>query len=296
MNGNVPPGYRTSGGEGARARLLAMIPATERTWELAGVSTAVLDGGSGPPVVILHGGGQFAATWTRVISQLVTGHRVIVPDLPGHGASEVQEGVLDAERVLAWVGELIQATGSSPPVLLGHTIGGAIAARFATDHGDRISSLVLVDTFGLSAFRPARRLALAMVGFLVRPTEQTRDRFLGQRMLDLGRVHNDMGETWEFIAAYALECARTPSVRAAGRALMKAFGVSAIPEEDLKRIAVPTTLIWGRHDLQVPPRIAEDARTRYGWPLQVIAECGADPNIERPGAFLDALADALSSH
>ncbi|MDP8931491.1 MAG: alpha/beta fold hydrolase [Actinomycetota bacterium] len=287
----APPGC-----DGVRARLLAMIPATERTWELAGVSTAVLDGGSGTPVVILHGGGQFAATWTRVISQLVAGHRVIVPDLPGHGASEVQEGGLDADRVLAWVGELLEATGPSPPVLLGHSLGGAIAARFATDHGDRISSLVLVDTFGLSAFRPARRLALAMVGYLARPTEHTRDRFLGQRMLDLGRVHNDMGEAWEFIAGYALECARTPSVRAAGRNLMKAFGVSAIPEEDLKRIGVATTLIWGCHDVQVPPQIAEDARARYGWPLQVIAECGADPNIEQPGAFLDALAAGLSSH
>lgn len=298
MNSNpreAPPRYQASDGDGVRAQLLAMTPATERTWELAGVSTAVLDGGSGTPVVILHGGGQFAGTWTRVISQLVTGHRVVVPDLPGHGASEVQEGVLDADRVLAWVGELLEATGPSPPVLLGHSLGGAIAARFATDHGDRISSLVLVDTFGLSAFRPARRLALAMVGFLVRPTEHTRDRFLGQRMLDLGRVHNDMGEAWELIADYALECARTPSGRAAGRHLMKAFGASAIPEEDLQRIAVPTTLIWGGHDLQTPPQIAEDARARYGWPLQVIAECGADPNIEQPEALVAALADALDN-
>lgn len=296
MNSNpreAPPGYQASGGDATRARLLAMVPATERTWELAGVSTAVLDGGSGSPVVILHGGGQFAATWTRVISQLVTDHRVIVPDLPGHGASEVQEGVLDAGRVLAWVGELLEATGPSPPVLLGHTLGGAIAARFATDHGDRISSLVLVDTFGLGAFRPVRRLALAMVGFLVRPTEHTRDRFLDQGMIDLDRVRTDMGEAWELIATYVLESARTPSVRAAGRNLTKAFGGSAIPAEDLQRITVPTTLIWGGHDLQVPPEIAYDARDRYGWPLRVIDDCGADPHIEQPEALMEALSDVL---
>ncbi|MDP8929948.1 MAG: alpha/beta fold hydrolase [Actinomycetota bacterium] len=289
--GEAPPGYQTVGGDAVRPRLLAMIPATERTWELAGVSTAVLAGGSGPPIVILHGGGQFAATWTRVISQLVTGHRVIVPDLPGHGASHVQQGVLDADRVLAWVGELLEATCPSPPVLLGHSLGGAIAARFATDHGARISSLVLVDTFGLSKFRPARPLALAMVGFLVEPTEHTRDRFLGQRMLDLSRARTDMGEAWELIAAYALECARSPSVRAAGRNLMKGFGVSAIPAEDLQRIAVPTTLIWGGDDLQVPPLVAEGARARYGWPLHVIDDCGADPHIEQPEALLEALSD-----
>lgn len=291
----APPGDQAVGGDGVRARLLAMIPATEATWELAGVSTAVLAGGSGPPVVILHGGGQFAATWTRVISQLVTCHRVIVPDLPGHGASNVQEGVLDADRVLTWVGELLEATGPSPPVLVGHSLGGAIAARFATDHGDRISSLVLVDTFGLSKFRPARPLALAMVGFLVEPTEHTRDRFLDQRMLDLGRARTDMGQAWELIAAYALECARTPSVRAAGRNLMKGFGVSAIPAEDLGRIAVPTTLIWGGHDVQVPPQVAEGARARYGWPLRVINDCGADPHIEQPDALLAGLRATLDN-
>src|SRR5215218_5127279 len=83
-------------GDEARARLLAAIPATERRLEFAGVSTAVLDGGDGPPVVMLHGGGQFAATWIRVIPTLMTTHRVIAPDLPGHGASEVQDGRLDA--------------------------------------------------------------------------------------------------------------------------------------------------------------------------------------------------------
>lgn len=87
-----------------------MIPASERRRDLAGVSTAVLDGGEGPPVVILHGGGQFAATWTRVIPQLLSRHRVVVPDLPGHGASRVLDGALDADRVLAWLGELLDAT------------------------------------------------------------------------------------------------------------------------------------------------------------------------------------------
>lgn len=84
----------------ARARLLAAIPATERRLELAGVSTAVLDGGDGPPLVVLHGGGQFAAAWIRVIPTLMATHRVVAPDLPGHGASEIRDRGLDADRVL----------------------------------------------------------------------------------------------------------------------------------------------------------------------------------------------------
>ena len=58
-------------GDVARERLLTGIPVTERRLELAGVSTAVLEGGAGPPVVLLHGPGEFAAKWMRVIPGLV---------------------------------------------------------------------------------------------------------------------------------------------------------------------------------------------------------------------------------
>src|SRR5919198_913512 len=70
-----------------RPRLLAGLPIEERRLDLAGVSTAVLEGGDGPPLVLLHEPGSFAAHWLRVIPELVKARRVIAPDLPGHGAS-----------------------------------------------------------------------------------------------------------------------------------------------------------------------------------------------------------------
>ena len=74
-------------GEPARDRLLAGIPVNERRLRLADMSTAVLEGGDGPPMVLLHGPGEFAAAWLPVLPHLVRTHRVIAPDLPGHGAS-----------------------------------------------------------------------------------------------------------------------------------------------------------------------------------------------------------------
>lgn len=286
-------GSRIDGPSTVRARLLDRIPAAERRLDLAGVSTAVLEGGDGPPIVVLHGPGHFAATWTRVVPMLVPKHRVIVPDLPGQGASQIKDGHLDAARVLTWVGGLIEATCTSPPTLVGSHGGGAIAARFAADDDRRIAKLVLVDAFGLGPFRPSPMFALAMVGFMARPSERTRDRMLGQCMVDLGGVHDQMGEDWELIAAYALQLARTPCVKTAGRRLMKEFGVPKIPHERLGRITVPTTLIWGRHDPETRLRVAQAASTRYGWPLQVIENCGADPHIEQPKALVGILRAVL---
>jgi pimeloyl-ACP methyl ester carboxylesterase len=81
-------------------------------------------------------------------------------------------------------------------------------------------------------------------------------------------------------------------VKAAGRSLGPRL-VSAIPSEDLARIAVPTTLVWGRHDVGARLEIAEAASVRYGWPLHVIQNAADDPAIERPEAFLHALRATL---
>ena len=101
-----------------------------------------------------------------------------------------------------------------------------------------------------------------------------------------------MGERYDWMAAYALDRFRTPSVKAAMRSLMRQLA-AAIPSRDLNRIAVPTTLIWGRHDLGVRLNVAETASARYGWPLHVIENARDDPAIEQPEAFLEALRTAL---
>ena len=69
--------------------------------------------------------------------------------------------------------------------------------------------------------------------------------------------------------------------------------MQAIPAEVLGRIAAPTTLIWGRHDLATPVRIAEAASVRHGWALHVIEDAADDPSIDQPDAFLNALRNAF---
>jgi pimeloyl-ACP methyl ester carboxylesterase len=284
-----------AGASDIRERLLAGVPVSERRLALAGHRTAVLEGGDGPPVVLLHGAGEFAASWIRVIPELVAAHRVIVPDLPGHGASELSGEPLDTPGVLAWLGELIERTCPSPPALVGHLLGGAVAARFAIEHPDRLSGLMLVDTYGLGRFFPTPRYALAMLAFTARPTEGTQERLFRQCVVDLDGLREQLGERGQLLEAYALDRARQPAMNAALKHLMPQLRVRAIPPTQLARIAVPTTLIWGRHDRQVRLRLAEAASARYGWPLHVIERAADAPAFEQPEAFLQALRVAFGS-
>ena len=286
---------RQRAGEGIRERLLDGAPVSERRLTLAGQPTAVLEGGDGPPVVLLHGPGEFAACWLQVIPELVRTHRVIAPDLPGHGASGIADAPLDTAAVTAWVGELVERTCPSPPALVGHLLGGAIATRFAIGHPDRVGRLVLVDTYGLGRFWPTPRYALAMVAYAARPTEGTQERLFRQCAFDLDGLRERLGERGELVEAYALDRARAPGVNKALKHLMPQLGVPAIPPAELARIAAPTTLIWGRHDRQVRLGLAEAASARYGWSLHVVEEAADDPAVEQPEAFLQALRVALGS-
>jgi pimeloyl-ACP methyl ester carboxylesterase len=284
---------RLTNGDKARERLLAAMPLSQRRLPVAGVLTAVLEGGAGPAVVLLHGPGGNATHWLRVVPDLVSSHHVVVPDLPGQGASELTGGPLDADRVLAWLGELIERTCATPPILVGHALGGAIAARFAIDHGERLRRLVLVDALGLSPFEPAPDFGLALNDFLTGPSEHTHDQLWRFCSADLERLRRRMGGFWEPFRAYNVDRAGTPAVREALGVLMGQFAAAPIPPADLVRIAVPTTLVWGRHDLATPVRIAEAASARYRWPLQVIENCADDPPVEAPQALARALHTGL---
>jgi pimeloyl-ACP methyl ester carboxylesterase len=279
--------------EGPREQLLADLPVGERAVRAAGLETALLEGGEGAPVVLLHGPGESGLKWGAILPELAGSNQAVAPDLPAHGGTEVP-AAFDAELTNAWLADLIEATCDRPPLLVGHVLGGAIAARFAVEHGERLAGLVLVDSLGLGRFRPAPRFALDLVRFVRRPTERSYDRFMRQCSYDLDGLREGMGERWQPFVAHNLELARAPSAKQAGK-LMKRVGVPRIPPAELDRIGVPTTLIWGRQDRANKLRIAECASARHGWPLRVIEDCADDPPRDRPSEFLAALRPALEA-
>lgn len=280
-------------GEGPRERLLATLPVTPRRTSIAGVPTTLLEGGHGPPVVFVQA--EHALVWLRVIPDLVKTRRVIVPDLPGLGESDLPAGRYDIEATRGWLAALIDEACETQPVLAGKGPAGALAAHFAATDSDRLAGLVLIDAHGLARFRPPAGMALSYLMVMMRPTQERVERSLGAYCFtDLQRVRADLGEQWEWFSAYTVDYFRTPRVKKAMRTLMPRLG-KPIASEDLARISVPTTLIWGREDLAMPLAAAEAASARYGWPLHVIDDARDDPALEQPDAFLNALRTALDS-
>jgi len=118
---------------GPRERMLAGLPVTERRLEVAGTATTVLEGGDGPPLVLLHGGIECGgAIWAPVVARLAERHRVVVPDLPGLGESD-PVARLDAQAFADWFTALLERTCDGRPALVAHSLGGSLAARFARD-------------------------------------------------------------------------------------------------------------------------------------------------------------------
>lgn len=200
--------------------------------------------------------------------------------------------------LIRWLDELLDhADGASRgrAIIAGHLLGGSIAARYAVVHGERLAHLVLVDTLGLGWFRPKLRFALPMMAFLARPTEASRDRLFQHCFDDRDALAVEAADVWDDLMTCALAGAKDPKLQTAMRTMMPKVGLPPISPDDLAGITVPTTLIHGRDDLQVPLDTAAAASARYCWPLHVIEDVRDDPAVERPAEFLAALDVALGS-
>ena len=87
-------------------------------------------GGDGAPLIFLHGLGGSQSTWQVVLGDLVEQHRVAAIDLPGHGASDRSAAAdYSIAGIAGAVAEAIGKLGLSQPILVGHSLGGAVALQ-----------------------------------------------------------------------------------------------------------------------------------------------------------------------
>ena len=118
-----------------------------RHMRLGALQFRVLDwGGTGQPLVMLHGGGLTAHTWDICCLALHGRYRCIAPDLRGHGDSEWPQGAAYALSSQSGdVAALCEALGLDKVAIVGMSLGSLVASTFAVDHPERVEGLVLVD-------------------------------------------------------------------------------------------------------------------------------------------------------
>lgn len=275
-----------------RRRLLAGLPVTERRLDLNGMSTSVLDGGDGPPLVLLHGGIECGgAYWAPVIPRLVERHRIVVPDLPGLGESEPAPQVELAFG--EWFSDLLRAACDEEPAVVAHSLAGGLAARFALQFGG-LRRLVLYGSPGIGHYRMPLGLIVTALRFDLRPTLRNQERFERWAFLDVHRTKLRDPDWFEAFDAYCVGRASLRHVKQTMRRLVRTQ-TKQIPESELRGIGVATTLLWGGDDRMVPLRFAEEASSALAWPLRVIEDAGHVPHLEQPHRFVHALSDALAS-
>lgn len=275
-----------------RDRLLGGIERDERWLDVDGANTLVVECGQGPPLVLLHGGIECGgAYWGPVLPNLARDYRLILPDVPGLGESEPIER-LDDEAFAAWFGAVLSTCGARP-IVVAHSLNGSMATRFAGS-SDALERLIVYAAPGIGRYHMPFGLRAVAIRFALRPTERNAERFDRWAFADYDAVRAKSQDWMAAFSEYSRERATVGHVKRAMRQLIS-IGTRRIPDDDLRRITAPVTMLWPRHDRFVPLALAESASARLGWRLHVIEDAGHAAHIEQPDAFVRALRQALDA-
>lgn len=294
MRRGATAGYEHDSDIALRARLLLGLDLRSRRLDVDGIATAVLEGGEGSPLLLLHGGIECGGVmWTPVVARLAEDHHLIIPDVPGLGDSAPAVR-LDQATFERWFADLVRLTCPEPPVVVAHSLLGSLATRFAVRHGDLVRRLVIYGAPGVGPYRMPLGLRTVAIRFAVRPTARNAERFERFALFDLEATRRRNPQWHAAFTTYTTGRAKIRHVKTTMRQLVKA-GTKQVSDADLDSISVPVALLWGRHDRMAPLPAAEATAARRRWPLHVIDGAAHAPHIEQPEPFAAALLSALDT-
>jgi pimeloyl-ACP methyl ester carboxylesterase len=246
-----------------------------------GSTVAYWSGGTGSPVVLVHGfGGSALFTWIKQ-RHLAKTHRLIVPDLLWFGHSQ-GNGSADLDRQVSAVRAVVAAEGVARADWVGVSYGGFVSLKVATEHPDEVQRLVIVDSPGPVWTRADHVAMLDRLG-LDDPAElfvpATPD---GVRALIRLAYHHPpvvprfaLVDAWnELYSSYASE----------RRALLDDLS-RRWDDDPAWTVTAPTLVIWGEHDPLFPLEAGERLTARLGGRMVVIRGAAHAPNVERGRRF-----------
>lgn len=216
-----------------------MTDFTRRTLQINGIETVVLEAGSGPPLVYLHGAGtvtgfDFAKSWSRTF-------RVIVPYHPGFGPSADDPAIEDIHDYVLHYLELFDTLELRQFRLVGQSMGGFIATKFAVEHGSKVEKLALVCPIGIPV-PPGQ----PTVNFLETPPNDLPALLAHDPQTVIKHLPTGTPSA-EFIAERTKEAMTAARVLGRGNVTFDA----KLPRY-LHRLTMPTLIVWGKQDRLTP--------------------------------------------
>src|SRR5438093_3362521 len=283
-----------------------------RTVTVDGINIHYVCGGSGPPLVLMHGLGSSAAVeFYYNLEPLAAHHRVLAIDLPGFGKSDKPVLAYTIDLFVKAVRDLMACEGLERAAVMGVSMGGRVALGLALESPQLVERLVLVDALGVGP--PRRVLAYRILltrglgELTLRGTARalrqmnpaTIRRFWGWYLRRPGRVdtilsderianHGTLLSTPEYRAAYL------SALRSIARMGQLRDGITV--EDRLSELQMPTLLIWGRHDHIFPASHAETAKLKMrNGRVEIFENSGHTPQMEEPDRFNRLVLDFLRS-
>jgi pimeloyl-ACP methyl ester carboxylesterase len=298
-NGLIRPGADPTYADGDDSAWMDVDwPSLTRQLTIDGRAVNVVDsGGDKPPILWVHGLGGRWQNWLLNLPVFMRDHRVIAPDLPGFGDSDMPRGEISIGRYARTVDRVCDELGVDSAVVVGNSMGGFVGAEMGINHSTRVERLVLVSAAGLSIeyLRREPLLTLARLWAVTTTRASARTEFVVKRpRLRRAALQSVVRYPERLSAPLAWELAESagrPGFIPALEALMDySF------RDLLERIEAPTLIVWGENDMLVPVGDAARFERLIGPNAHKVLfeDTGHMPMLERPSRFNELLADFLS--
>lgn len=223
---------------------------------VAGKPIFVAESGSGPAVVLLHGGGPGASgmsNYSRNIDALTQRFRVIVPDMPGYGRSVKGVDQSDPFGYLAdMIRGLLDVLDIDTAHVVGNSYGGAAALRLALDTPRRVDRLVLMGPGGIGTTRslPSAGLKSLLSYYGGGPSRDKLETFIRSYLVYDGASVPDELIDLRYAASIDPEVVANPPLQrpSGAMALRTLWRMDLTRDSRLKNLKTPTLVVWGRDD------------------------------------------------
>ncbi|HKE78488.1 MAG TPA: acetoin dehydrogenase dihydrolipoyllysine-residue acetyltransferase subunit [Solirubrobacteraceae bacterium] len=249
-------------------------PQPETVDVAAGTLRYLRQGEGGDAVVLLHGFGGDLNNWLFAAPPLAEGHTVYAVELPGHGGSSKDVGPGDLDFLVGAVTEFLDALDLDRVHLVGHSLGGLVAASVALRDPGRARSLTLVDSAGLGEEINGEYLR----GFVDAGTRR-------ELKPALELLYADPGQVTRQLVDDVLKYKRIDGVDVALRSIADhVFGDGrqhALVADRLAELGVPLLVVWGEQDRIIPAQHARHVPESAE--VHVLADSGHSPHLEAPG-------------